>query len=519
LPWDAEFDIEPHDTVRALFYGLGADGTVGANKNSIKIIGEETDNFAQGYFVYDSKKSGAVTVSHLRFGSKPIRSAYLVRRANFIACHQEPFLDRYDMLEAAVPGAVFLLNTQHGPAEAWDELPLEMQEQILEKRLKVWVIDAYKVAKALGMGGRINTIMQTCFFAISGVLPREEAIAQIKKAIEKTYGKKGEETVRRNFAAVDGTLANLAEMVVPVKITSTRRRPPIVSDAAPDFVKRVSGVMLEGKGDLLPVSAFPPDGTWPLSTAQWEKRNIALEIPVWDEKICIQCNKCAMVCPHAAIRAKVFDPAVLKGAPATYKSVPYKGTEYKGYAYTIQIAPEDCTGCTLCVAVCPAKDKANPKHKSLDMAPQKPLRDAERDNFAFFLDLPEADRTTVRLDVKGAQFLQPLFEFSGACSGCGETPYVKLLTQLFGDRALIANATGCSSIYGGNLPTTPYRTNAEGRGPAWSNSLFEDNAEFGLGFRLALDSLQDQARTLVKALASRVGEALAEDLLTASQET
>ena len=316
--------------MRALFYGLGADGTVGANKNSIKIIGEETDNFAQGYFVYDSKKSGAVTVSHLRFGPKPIRSTYLVRRANFVACHQEPFLDRYDMLEAAAPGAVFLLNTQYGPAEAWDELPLEMQEQILEKRLKVWVIDAYKVAKALGMGGRINTIMQTCFFAISGVLPREEAIAQIKKAIEKTYGKKGEETVRRNFAAVDGTLENLAEMVVPAKITSTRRRPPIVSDAAPDFVKRVSGVMLEGKGDLLPVSAFPPDGTWPLSTAQWEKRNIALEIPVWDEKICIQCNKCAMVCPHAAIRAKVFDPAVLKGAPKTYKSVPYKGTEYAG---------------------------------------------------------------------------------------------------------------------------------------------------------------------------------------------
>jgi pyruvate-ferredoxin/flavodoxin oxidoreductase len=519
LPWDADFDIEPQDTVRALFYGLGADGTVGANKNSIKIIGEETDNFAQGYFVYDSKKSGAITVSHLRFGPKPIRSTYLVRRANFVACHQEQFLDRYDMLEAAVEGAVLLLNTQYGPEEAWDQLPLEMQEQILEKHLKVWVIDAYKVAKALGMGGRINTIMQTCFFAISGVLPREEAIAQIKKAIEKTYGKKGEETVRRNFAAVDGTLANLAEMTVPVKITSTRRRPPIVSDAAPDFVKRVSGVMLEGKGDLLPVSAFPPDGTWPLSTAQWEKRNIALEIPVWDEKICIQCNKCAMVCPHAAIRAKVFDPAKLEGAPKTYKSVPYKGTEYQGHAYTIQIAPEDCTGCTLCVAVCPAKDKGNPKHKSLDMAPQKPLRDAERENFAFFLDLPEADRTKVRLDVKGAQFLQPLFEFSGACSGCGETPYIKLLTQLFGDRVLIANATGCSSIYGGNLPTTPYRTNADGRGPAWSNSLFEDNAEFGLGFRLALDSLQDQARTLVKALASRVGEALAEDLLTASQET
>ena len=519
LPWDAEFDIEPADTVRALFYGLGADGTVGANKNSIKIIGEETDNFAQGYFVYDSKKSGAITVSHLRFGPKPIRSAYLVTRANFIACHQEQFLDRYDMLEAAVPGAVFLLNTEHAPAELWDQLPLEMQEQILEKHLKVWLIDAYKVGKALGMGGRINTIMQTCFFAISGVLPREEAIAQIKKAIEKTYGKKGEETVRRNFAAVDGTLANLAEMPVPARLTSTRRRPPIVSDAAPDFVKRVSGVMLAGKGDLLPVSAFPPDGTWPLATAQWEKRNIALEIPVWDEKICIQCNKCAMVCPHAAVRAKVFDPALLAGKPATYKSIPYKGTEYQGQAYTIQIAPEDCTGCTLCVAVCPAKDKANPKHKSLDMAPQKPLRETERENFAFFLDLPEADRATVRLDVKGAQFLQPLFEFSGACSGCGETPYVKLLTQLFGDRTLIANATGCSSIYGGNLPTTPYSMNAEGRGPAWSNSLFEDNAEFGLGFRLAVDSLATQARTLVKTLAPRLGDTLADALLTAPQET
>ncbi len=519
LPWDATFDIEPASTVRALFYGLGADGTVGANKNSIKIIGEETDNFAQGYFVYDSKKSGAVTISHLRFGPKPIRSTYLITRANFVACHQEQFLDRYDMLDAAVPGAVFLVNTAYGPAEAWDSLPLEMQEQILEKHLEVWVIDAYKVAKALGMGGRINTIMQTCFFAISGVLPREEAITQIKKAIEKTYGKKGEETVRRNFAAVDGTLANLEKMVVPTKITSTRRRPPIVSDAAPDFVKRVSGVMLAGKGDLLPVSAFPPDGTWPLATAQWEKRNIALEIPVWDEKICIQCNKCAMVCPHAAIRAKVFDPAKLADSPATYKSMPFKGPEYAGKAYTIQIAPEDCTGCMLCVAVCPAKDKANPKHKSLEMAPQKPLREAERDNFAFFLDLPEADRTTVRMDVKGTQFLKPLFEFSGACAGCGETPYVKLLTQLFGDRALIANATGCSSIYGGNLPTTPYTTNADGRGPAWSNSLFEDNAEFGFGFRLALDSLNDQARTLVRALSARIGGTLADALLAAPQDT
>jgi pyruvate-ferredoxin/flavodoxin oxidoreductase len=519
LPYDADLDIEPESMVRALFYGLGADGTVGANKNSIKIIGEETDNFAQGYFVYDSKKSGAVTVSHLRFGPRPIRSAYLISKASFVACHQDQFLDRYDMLEAAIPGAVFLLNTPFDKDEAWDQLPLEMQEQILEKRLKVWVIDAYKVAKSLGMGVRINTIMQTCFFAISGVLPREEAIVQIKKAIEKTYGKKGEEMVRRNFAAVDETLAHLSEMTVPTKITSTRRRPPIVSDAAPDFVKRVSGVMLAGKGDLLPVSAFPPDGTWPLSTARWEKRNIALDIPVWDEKICIQCNKCAMVCPHAAIRAKVFDPGLLSGKPLTYKSVDFKGPEYKGKAYTIQVAPEDCTGCTLCVQVCPAKDKANPKHKSLDMAPQRPLREAEAANYDFFLGLPEADRETVRTDVKGTQFLQPLFEYSGACAGCGETPYVKLLTQLFGDRTLIANATGCSSIYGGNLPTTPYSTNSSGRGPAWSNSLFEDNAEFGLGFRLAADAHGDHARSLVKGLASRVGESLVDEILGASQDT
>jgi pyruvate-ferredoxin/flavodoxin oxidoreductase len=515
LKWDPDFDIEPDDVSRAIFYGLGADGTVGANKNSIKIIGEETENHAQGYFVYDSKKSGAITISHLRVSKRPIRSTYLVTKAKFVACHQEPFLDKIDVLETAAPGATVLLNVPHAPDEAWDQLPNEMQTTILERKLKVFVIDAYKVARDLGMGGRINTIMQTCFFAISGVLPREEAIAQIKKAIQKTYGKKGEEIVKRNFAAVDGTLEHLHEMKVPGRITSTRTRPPIVSDAAPDFVKRVSAVMLSGKGDLLPVSAFPPDGTWPLATARWEKRNIALDIPVWDEKICIQCNKCAMVCPHAAIRVKVYDPAALGKAPATFKSVDFKGPEYKGQKYTVQVAPEDCTGCTLCAVVCPAKDKANPKHKSLDMHPQRPLREAEAKNFSFFLDLPEAPRDTVRLDVKGTQFLEPLFEFSGACSGCGETPYVKLLTQLFGDRAIIANATGCSSIYGGNLPTTPYTTNRDGRGPAWSNSLFEDNAEFGFGIRLAVDAMTDRAKHVLGQLSAPLGETLVEEMMKA----
>jgi pyruvate-ferredoxin/flavodoxin oxidoreductase len=519
LPFDPELDIEPASVVRAVFWGLGADGTVGANKNSIKIIGEDTPFFAQGYFVYDSKKSGAVTVSHLRFGPKPIRSTYLIRKASFVACHQDSFLDKYEMLEAAAPGAVFLLNTPHPPEEAWDSFPREIQEQILEKKIKVYVIDAYAAAKRLGMGVRINTIMQTCFFAISGVLPREEAIERIKAAIKKTYGKKGDEIVRRNFAAVDGALEHLHAMPVPQAATSSHTRPPIVPDEAPDFVKRVSAVMLAGKGDLLPVSAFPPDGTWPLSTSRWEKRNIALEIPVWDEVLCIQCNKCAMVCPHSAIRVKVYDPALLAKAPLTYRSADYRGNEYKGMKYTVQVAPEDCTGCTLCAMVCPAKEKANPKHKALDMHPQRPLRETERENFSFFLDLPEADRTTVRLDIKGTQFLEPLFEFSGACAGCGETPYIKLLSQLFGDRTLIANATGCSSIYGGNLPTTPYSANRDGRGPAWSNSLFEDNAEFGLGMRLGVDSLARQARTLLTSLSAQVGDTLVSEILDSPQET
>jgi pyruvate-ferredoxin/flavodoxin oxidoreductase len=513
LSVDPEFEIDDDERVRAVFFGLGADGTVGANKNSIKIIGEETDNFAQGYFVYDSKKSGAITISHLRFGKKPIRSAYLIQRASFVACHQFGFLDRYDVLECAVPGATLLLNAPCPPGEVWGRLPTEVQQQILDKRLKVFAIDAYDVARQTGMGGRINAVMQTCFFAISGVLPRDEAIQAIKKAIEKSYGKKGEEVVRRNFAAVDATLAQLHPVVVPAAVTATRPRPPLIADNAPEFVKRVTAVMLAGKGDLLPVSAFPVDGTWPTATSQWEKRAIAQEIPAWDAPLCIQCNKCAFVCPHAAIRAKIHTPEALRGAPAAFLSADFKSRELPGWKYTLQVAPEDCTGCGLCVAVCPAKDKSLPRHKAIDMHPLAEIRERERANYEFFLGIPEVDRSLVKPDLKGSQLFQPLFEYSGACAGCGETPYIKLLTQLFGDRLLVANATGCSSIYGGNLPTTPYTTDRDGRGPAWSNSLFEDNAEFGLGFRLALDSHAEEARRLLEKLAPRLGDNLAGALL------
>ncbi len=517
LPVDPDFDIEPDDVVRGVFFGLGADGTVGANKNSIKIIGGETDNFAQGYFVYDSKKSGAATISHLRFGPRPIHSTYLIRKANFVACHQFVFLDRFDVLKYAADGAVFLLNAPYSKDEVWDRLPREVQAGIVEKNLTFYTIDAYKVARDAGMGTRINTIMQTCFFAISGVLPRDEAITQIKKAIEKTYGKKGAGIVQKNFEAVDAALSHLFQVQVPSAPSADRSRPPVVAEEAPDFVQRVTSVLLEGNGDLLPVSAFPVDGTWPVGTARWEKRNIALEIPIWDENLCIQCNKCAMVCPHAAIRAKVYPKDSLGNAPEPFRSTDYRGREFPDSAYSIQVAPEDCTGCTLCVQVCPAKDKSSPKHKAINMAPHMDHVAVERENFSFFLDLPEADRREVKLDVKGAQLLQPLFEYSGACAGCGETPYIKLMTQLFGDRALVANATGCSSIYGGNLPTTPFTTNADGRGPAWSNSLFEDNAEFGFGFRLAVDSQTNHAKTLVRSLAGALGDSLVEDLLNAEQ--
>ncbi|HXI01738.1 MAG TPA: pyruvate:ferredoxin (flavodoxin) oxidoreductase [Candidatus Saccharimonadales bacterium] len=518
LTFDPDFDVEPENVMRAVFYGLGADGTVGANKNSIKIISEGTDRYAQGYFVYDSKKSGAVTISHVRFGPEPLRTSYLIRKAGFVACHQYVFMDRYDILERAADGAILLLNAPYGPEEVWDHLPREAQESIIAKKVRLFVIDAVKVARDAGMGGRINTVMQTCFFAISGVLPRDEAIARIKKSIEKTYGRKGEELVRRNFAAVDSTLEHLHEVKIPAAATAERRRPPVVSSKAPDFVQRVTAVMLSNQGDLLPVSAFPVDGTWPVGTSQWEKRNIALTIPVWDEKICIQCNKCAFVCPHAAIRAKVYPTEALPAAPETFKSTNYRASDHRGAAYTIQVAPEDCTGCNLCVMVCPAKDKTNPRHKALDMHEQAPLKEPESVNYEFFLALPEADRTSLKTDVKGSQFLQPLFEYSGACSGCGETPYVKLLTQLFGDRIIMANATGCSSIYGGNLPTAPYTTNRDGRGPAWSNSLFEDNAEFGLGMRLAVDRIREQARSLLEKLAPKVGDELAGEILSSAQE-
>jgi len=515
---DDTFRLDREDVIESIFYGLGADGTVGANKNSIKIIGENTDNYAQGYFVYDSKKSGAVTISHLRFGPRPIRSSYLIERAEFVACHQFQFLEKIDVLEHAAEGATFLLNAPFPTDQVWDHLPREIQESILDKKLKFYAIDAYAVARDAGLGVRINTIMQTCAFAISRVMDTQEAIRQIKDAIEKTYGKSGPAVVKMNFAAVDATLANLHQVEVPGKVTATTGRPPIVAPEAPDMIQRVTSVMLVNKGDKLPVSAFPPDGTWPLGTSKWEKRNIALEIPVWDPSICIQCNHCTLACPHAAIRAKVFAPALAEGAPPTFKSTAYRAKDFAGLVYSLQVAPEDCTGCNLCVEVCPAKDKSNPRHKSINMAPQRPLREAERANYAFFLDLPELDRTAIkRLDVKSSQFLEPLFEYSGACGGCGETPYIKLLTQLFGDRTLIANATGCSSIFGGNLPTTPYTVNRDGRGPAWSNSLFEDNAEFGFGFRLAVDELSKRARHLLRGLSGQLGDELVTALLEADQ--
>ncbi len=525
LKADERFVVEPEGSVRAIFYGLGADGTVGANKNSIKIIGEETPNWAQGYFVYDSKKSGAVTISHLRFGPVPFEAPYLVSDASFVACHQYSFLDRYEVLDQAADGATFLLNTPYGPDEVWDELPFEVQQTIVEKRIRLFVVDAYAVARAAGLGTRINTIMQTCFFAISGVLPRDEAIAQIKRAIEQSYKKRGAAVVQKNFDAVDATLAHLHEVSVPAAPSSARHRPPIVSGAAPDFVQRVTALMLANHGDRLPVSAFPVDGTWPVGTAKWEKRNIAVDIPVWDAALCIQCNKCALVCPHAAIRVKVYDESGLEHAPAAFKHVPFKsapGTmlvDSASAAYTVQVAPEDCTGCTLCVAMCPAHEKGNADRRALAMAPQAPLREAEHRNYEFFLRLPEVDRTRVKHDVKSVQFLEPLFEYSGACAGCGETPYIKLMTQLFGDRAVIANATGCSSIYGGNLPTTPYTSNAEGRGPAWANSLFEDNAEFGLGIRLSIDQHERRARARVQELSGRLPAGLADAILGADQQT
>ncbi|MCC5841595.1 MAG: pyruvate:ferredoxin (flavodoxin) oxidoreductase [Opitutales bacterium] len=519
LDYDPEWDIPHSDVKEAVFFGLGSDGTVGANKNSIKIIGEGTDFYAQGYFVYDSKKAGAMTVSHLRFGPRPIRSTYLIRKAGFVACHRFELLSQINVLDYAADGATLLLNAPGSAAELWDTLNAETQEAILRKRLKVYTIDASTVARSVGMAGRINTIMQTCYFAISGVLERGEAIRQIKQAIKKTYGKRGDVIVQRNFAAVDQTLAHLEEVPLPETVTSHVHARPIVPPEAPDFVQRVTAMMLAGRGDLLPVSAFPIDGTWPTGTTRWEKRNIAEHIPVWESDICIQCNKCALVCPHAAIRPKIYEPGALKDAPETFKSVDFKARDLPGLKFTIQVAAEDCTGCEVCVNVCPAKDKANPSRKAINMRPQRPLRDAEVRNYDFFLKIPDPSRELLKEDVKSSQFMRPLFEYSGACAGCGETPYIKLLTQLFGDRLLIANATGCSSIYGGNLPTTPYTTDACGRGPAWANSLFEDNAEFGLGFRASLDQTRVYAEHLLRLSAPQVGDALVSEILQADQST
>ncbi|MCP6761861.1 MAG: pyruvate:ferredoxin (flavodoxin) oxidoreductase [Fischerella sp. CENA71] len=557
LSFDPNFSTEPNHVVRAMFYGLGSDGTVGANKNSIKIIGEETNNYAQGYFVYDSKKSGSMTVSHLRFGPKPIRSTYLIGKANFIGCHQWVFLDRVDVLKDAVIGATFLLNSPYDADTVWENLPEKVQQQIISKQLKFYVINATQVARDSGMGGRINTIMQVCFFALAGVLPQEEAIAKIKQAIEKTYGKKGAEVVRMNLQAVDQTLENLHKVDVrrgedtetrrvgdaereefPVSPrqnlpasssfpASPRQNLP-ASSSAPEFVREVLGKIMRWEGDDLPVSALPADGTFPTGTSQWEKRNVALEIPVWEADVCVQCSKCVMVCPHAAIRSKVYVESELTNAPVTFKSISAKDKDFAGQKFTIQVAPEDCTGCGICVEICPAKNKLQPETKAINLKPQLPLREQERENWNFFLNLPNPDRRQLKVNqIRQQQLQEPLFEFSGACAGCGETPYLKLLTQLFGDRAMIANATGCSSIYGGNLPTTPWTKNSEGRGPAWSNSLFEDNAEFGFGFRLSLDKHAEYAAELLRELGigergkgiGVISKDLVESILNAPQKT
>ena len=520
LPVDGAFATEDPDGLRAVFYGLGSDGTVGANKTSVKIIGEGTDRFAQGYFVLDSKKSGSVTVSHLRIASRPIRSTYLIGpgQATFVACHQFHFLDRMDVLGRAAPGATFLLNSPWPADQVWDHLPVEVQREIIDKGLDLWVVDAARVARDAGMGHRINTVMQPCFFALSGVLPRDQAIAAIKAWVEKAFSRRGEEVVARNFAAVDGALEALHQVEVPAGATSTRHRRPTVSEEAPDFVKRVTARMLEGNGDLLPVSALPVDGAFPTGTARWEKRSLAAEIPIWDPSICIDCGKCAIVCPHSTIRTKVFGPEALEGAPDGFASKDFRSRDLPGMKLTVQVAPDDCTGCGVCVEVCPAHSKEEVKHKAINMTPVDQFLERERERWDFFLELPELDRDAMAPDtVKGSQLRQPLFEFSGACGGCGETQYLKLISQLFGDRLLVANATGCSSIYGGNLPTTPWTVNAEGRGPAWANSLFEDNAEFGLGIRLATDRLQARARQLVERLTPQIGEDLAAAILEADQ--
>ncbi|MDD5242025.1 MAG: pyruvate:ferredoxin (flavodoxin) oxidoreductase [Sulfuricella sp.] len=523
LDWDPDFRTDAgHGVMCCMFYGLGSDGTVGANKNTIKIMGEETELYGQGYFVYDSKKAGAATISHLRFSPKPIHSPYLIgnNEANFIGCHQPIFLERYEMLDSAAEGAVFLVNTPEAPDKVWNSLTRRMQQQIITKKIEFYVIDAYPIAQATGMGSRINTIMQTCFFAISGVLPRDLAIEKIKHAAEKSYSKKGRAVVEANWKAIDETIANLHKVAVPAQATSTHEMPEPVPAFAPEFVKKITAEIMAGRGDRLPVSAIPNDGTWPTGTSIWEKRNLAQEIPVWDEELCIYCGKCPFVCPHTAIRSKVFPADLAKNAPPTFKHIQVKGKEFEqGMHISYQVAPEDCTGCKLCADICPAVSKVD-GHKALEMRPQEPLREQEKKNFEFFLTLPEFDRTQLRAStIKGAMVMEPLFEFPSACVGCGETPYIRLASQLFGDRMVIANATGCSSIYGGNLPTTPYAQNAEGRGPAWANSLFEDNAEFGLGFRVSLDKHAEHAGELLGHLKDQVGAELVESILNADQTT
>jgi pyruvate-ferredoxin/flavodoxin oxidoreductase len=521
LDYDPDFTTEKPDVTRGVFFGLGSDGTVSAVRSTVKIVGENTHLHAQGYFVYDSRKAGSVTASHLRVSPRPIKGSYLVHRATFVACHQFNFLERIDMLSIAEPGATFLLNSPFGPDEVWDNIPAEVQEQIVRKKLKFYVVDAYTVAREAQMGVRINTIMQTCFFKLSGMLPPDEAIEHIKQSIKKTYGKKGGETiVQRNYAAVDATLANLKEVKVPSAVTSKLHMVPAVPDNAPPFVKNVLGVMCANRGDELPVSALPVDGTFPTATTMYEKRSIAQDIPAWDPEICIQCGQCSLVCPHAAIRMKVYAPEVAAKAPAGFASADSKGKDYPGWKFTLQTFPDDCTGCGLCVDACPSKSKTVAKHKAINMTPKVDRLEQERKNLDFFLSIPEVNRNNVKMDtIKGSQLLQPLFEFSGACAGCGETPYIKLLTQFFGDRMLVANATGCSSIYGGNLPCTPYAVNAQGRGPAWSNSLFEDCAEFGFGFRLAVDQMVTYCEVLLKKLAGQLGDEMVSALLKNAQET
>jgi pyruvate-ferredoxin/flavodoxin oxidoreductase len=515
---DLNFSIEPDDVVRAQFFGLGSDGTVGANKESIKIIGENTDYFAQGYFVYDSKKSGAMTISHLRFGPRRIRSTYLITKANFVACHQSVLLETCNVLKDLAPGGTFLLNSPLGPDRVWAHLPENVQRRLIEQRAKFFVIDGNKVARDAGMGGRINTVMQTCFFAIFGVLPAQDAIEAIKNSIHKTYAKKGDEIVQMNLRAVDQTLAHLYEVKVPDAVVPVSSGSNGELKRAPEFVRNVLGEIIAGRGDHVPVSALPNDGTYPTGTTQWEKRNLAGDVPVWDPAVCIQCGKCVMVCPHAVIRSKVYEAAVLPGAPAPFKSTEARLPEWKGLKYTLQVAVEDCTGCGICVDVCPARNKSEARLKAINMQVQLPLRERERANWNFFLSIPEMGRRQVSTEhVRKMQIQQPLFEFSGACAGCGETPYIKLLTQLFGDRLIIANATGCSSIYGGNLPTTPYTKDPNGRGPAWANSLFEDNAEFGLGFRVSLDKQQEFAGELLQLLSPQIGRRLTTEILNARQ--